>query len=346
MNTFSTLAAPLLEQPVLILESDDWGPAPEEHAEALHGLRKLLTRHRDPTGHPAVMTLGVVLSIPHMEKILDTGEYAARTLNEPQFAAVLEAMKKGAAEGAFHIQLHGMAHYWPDNLMAEIGRNPEVRRQLLEEPWHTERLPSWLQSRWIDGRRLPSTPLEATQIQQAVQEEVALFESCFGRPPSVVVPPTFVWDDSVERAYAEAGLTMLVTPGRRFTGRDEGGRLLPEDRIEINGRRRAEKLTTLVRDIYFEPALGHAPAAAVKQIQRKWRLREPALLETHRFNFLGENKESAFAAVEQLLSEAKRKIPGLLFRPPQDAAGLLQRNPLVLLHTPSLLWRRLRPHAI
>lgn len=49
---------PVLRQPVLIVESDDWGAGPLAQADALRRLAASLQRVRDRSGRPAVMTLG------------------------------------------------------------------------------------------------------------------------------------------------------------------------------------------------------------------------------------------------------------------------------------------------
>ena len=45
----------------------------------------------------------------------------------------------------------------------------------------------------------------------------------FGAKPEVVVPPTFVWNDAVESAWAHAGVHIGVTPGVRNGSRDANG---------------------------------------------------------------------------------------------------------------------------
>src|SRR4051794_2142466 len=52
-----------LDVPVLI-ESDDWGPGPDWHAERLSALTVLLARYRDSAGRRAVLTADTILAVP------------------------------------------------------------------------------------------------------------------------------------------------------------------------------------------------------------------------------------------------------------------------------------------
>ncbi len=311
---YQLLAAPALDRPVVIVESDDWGPGPERQAEALWAVAELLASFCDLEGRPALMTIGAVLSLPDSQAIEESGgEYRARFLDHPAYRPVLEALKAGEKAGVFELQLHGLAHFWPESFMAAWRREETVRRWLAEDGWRTEKLPAWLQSRWVDSTSLPTKPLAEEAIRQAVQEEVQVFRRCFGRAPKVAVPPTFVWTEEVERAYAEAGVEVLITPGRRYPGRDLEGKLLPAQRSYVNGERLSSGLIALVREVYFEPALGHDPKKVVEQIERKWRQREPALLETHRFNFLNGNLAASLTALKSLLQQVLERLPEVQF---------------------------------
>ncbi len=336
------LTAPVLKRPVFIIESDDWGPGDPVQAEALWAVAGVLERHRDAAGRPALMTIGVVLSVPDAERIAATGDYHARFLDEPEYRPIVEALREGEARGVFDLQLHGLAHYWPDNLVALWRRDEAVRRRLAEADWRTERLPAWVQSRWLDAvDGLPSRPLDQRVIRRAVREEVELFRRCFGRPPRVAVPPTFVWDGNVEAAYAEAGIEVLITPGRRYPGRDGAGRLTPPDRGYYNGEALFPGLTALVRDVYFEPALGHTVDTVLAAVQRKWRRREPALLETHRFNFLDGDLEASLDALDRLLHQLRTCFPQVCFLSSRQLAGAMTElgdpSPVARLRT--LWWR-------
>jgi hypothetical protein len=187
---------------------------------------------------------------------------------------------------------------------------------LFRSPNYTEALPSPLQSRWVDASVLPSRPLDRSAVEAAVADEVGLYRALFGSAPEVVVPPTFVWTEAVESAWAAAGVQVVVTPGRRLTCRDAEGRPACADKTMRNGERGAGDLVYLVRDDYFEPALGHTPEQALAALRRKSALGRPCLLETHRSNFLvatGRDPATALTALDDLYERALVDFPRLRF---------------------------------
>lgn len=315
---------PVLRHPVLIIESDDWGPGPSTHAEALERLAACLGRHRDGTGRPAVMTLGLTLSLPDSEAIAagNLASYHARPITDPAYADILAAIQAGIRTGVFAPQLHGMAHYWPDTLLAAARRDPEVKAWVLAGPGQeTEALPSALQSRWVDGGVLPSGTLREADITAAVAEETGLYRTVFGIPPAVAVPPTFIWTTPVEAAWAARGVNTIVTPGHRCTGRDAAGKPHCEAAPLHNGQAGAGGVIYLVRDRYFEPARGHRAAGGLDALAEKTRQGRPCLLETHRFNFTGPHRVEALAELDTLLALALEHFPEVRFTSTAELAG-------------------------
>jgi hypothetical protein len=317
---------PVLREPVLILESDDWGAGPTEQAGALRRLAELLGGVHDAAGRPAVMTLGVVLADIDRAVWRRNGTYAARTLAADERGAILQAMRDGIAAGVFAPQLHGMEHYWPAALLRRAAVDERVRAWLADEAATTEALPDELQSRWVDAATLPSTPLPAQRIRAAVAEEAGLFAGLFGASPSVAVPNTFVWNDDVERAWAECGVRHVITPGSRYEGRAADGTLVASRRAIANGDAGTDGLRYLVRDVYFEPARGHRAEAVVAEAARRFAFGRPALIETHRFNYLGNAADDSLAALGELLRMATARFPRLRFIRAEALGDALSRQ--------------------
>jgi hypothetical protein len=305
---------PAFKAPILIIESDDWGAGPLTQAHALTEIAACLNRHRDVTGHPACMTLALILAIPKPQM---AGKV---TLADAEQRPVLNAIRAGQAQGVFALQLHGMMHFWPDSVQKAAREQPEVHTWL-NNPALTEQLPSHLQSRWTNAAELPSKPHTLAAIQAAVAAEVAMFKTLNGGAPTdwVVVPPTFIWNSQVEAAWASQGMDVVITPGRRLTCRDAAGKPGCQDKTMLNGDRGAGNMIYLVRDDYFEPIFGHQPEHALAALARKTALGRPCLLETHRSNFLteaGGNPSAALAALNDLYTRALNNFPNLRFTTP------------------------------
>jgi len=321
---------PMLRHPVLVIESDDWGAGPLAQADALTRLSALLQRVRDCSGHPAVMTLGMVMEVPDGPRIAATRctEYHALPLADSRFDNVRAAMQAGIGAGVFAPQLHGQCHYWPPALLAAAQSDTAMRNWLTaSDPVATENLPSPLQSRWVDASSLPSRALSSESIQQAVAAEAASYQAALGSVPQVAVATTFVWNDAVEAAWAQAGVEAIITPGRRATCRNAAGQPACVDATMLTGERSLSGQTYLVRDVYFEPALGHVPQRLVDGLQARTRQGRACLVETHRFNFL-QALDASLATLEAGLNLALGACPNVRFLSPLELVRALQgRDP-------------------
>ncbi len=319
---------PVLKCPVLIIESDDWGAGPLVQADALQRLAALLQRVRDRSGRPALMTLGVVLEIPDGERIAAAGgtEYHAMRLADAPFDAVRTAMTDGIEAGVFAPQLHGQCHYWPAALLAAARTDPAVGDWLTSaEPASTEALPSPLQSRWVDASSLPSRPLDPADIQQAAAREAADYAAIFGQAPAAAVATTFVWNDAVEAAWATAGVDVIITPGHRATCRNAAGQPGCVDATMLTGERSLAGQTYLVRDVYFEPALGHASQRLVDGLRARTRQGRACLAETHRFNFL-QAPDASLATLEAGLNAVLATCPNVRFLSPLELVHAIRAS--------------------
>ncbi len=320
---------PVFRFPILIFESDDWSPGPETDAIALRQVADVLRVVSDRAGRHPVMTLGLVLAVPDCERIVrsDFQEYGIRLLSEPPYRPILDAIASGAVGGVFSRQLHGREHYWPPALISAARSDGNIRGLFRNEhSFRTEELPPSLQARWVDCSRLPSARLAVSEIESAVGEEVRAFSEMFGESPLVVVPPTFVWNDAVEAAWARSGISTVVTPGRRYEGRAEDGSLTgSSDRI-LNGDTGASGVTYLVRDQYFEPSYGHTAERAVDALRAKTACGRPTLLEIHRFNFIG-SAELAKTAVRELAARARARARGIPEHPVRFEPGAWRCDP-------------------
>ncbi|MHB1334164.1 MAG: hypothetical protein ACYCY1_16360, partial [Sulfuriferula sp.] len=154
-----------------------------------------------------------------------------------------------------------------------------------------------------------------------------------GMAAQVAVPTTFVWNDAVERAWAAHGVRCIVTPGTRHEYRDAQGRPAGDGRYILNGKRGQDDVLYVVRDQYFEPAFGHRAEQGLAALTRQTACARPTLLETHRFNFMGELADVAFHELERLLSEACVAYPALRFLSTQEIAEAIAHQDMQMIET-------------
>lgn len=306
---------PVLKYPVLIFESDDWGAGPLKQADALEKIARYLAGFRDQAGHPAVMTLGVILEVPDGDRIRqdECRAYHGLRIGAPVFASIRAAMAAGIESGVLAPQLHGLTHYRPSTLLNLAGGSAQLREWLTgPSPAATESLPDALQSNWIDAASLPPLQLTDAEIEREVGEACAVYCEVFGRP-QVAVATTFIWNDWVEKAWAKQGVDTVITPGRRYISRNAQGQPDVADVQMNNGMISPRGLLYLVRDVYFEPARGHAPERVEEGLAARTALGRPTLVETHRFNFLGQTEEASLDALSAALVRVMARWPQIRF---------------------------------
>lgn len=333
---FCTILIPLwresfLYHPVLIIESDDWSPGPLEDAEILGQLNSVLKDHLDYRGHPAVMTLGIVLSTPYEIYTNREGVDKIRRhfFTDTMFKDLAEAIKRGEKTGCFSLQLHAMDHFWPALLVARAKENDAILSWVNRTPFpRTEDLSSQLQGRWARAEKIPAERLTQADIDRAVLQEVDAFKRFSGRSPKVVVPPAFMWTKSVESAWEKAGIKIVVTPGRRFESYDEKGRPHPCREKVRNGDKSKSGLIYVIRDNYFEPSFGHKAEKAISALFKKTAVGRPTLIETHRFNFIQNPPatENAVKELDILLGQSLSLFPDLMFLSTEKLASMISKK--------------------
>ena len=324
---------PVFRHPLLVLESDDWGAGPLTQTEALGEIAVALQEFRDGSGRHPVMTLGMIFEVPDCDRMAreQLAFYRACNLDNDVFSGLRQAIRSGLDARVFSAQLHGQCHYWPSALMQAATRDRQVRTWLMGPGLpHTESLPSHLQTRWVDASELPSRELDATEIALAAAREAASYRKVFGGNPQVAVATTFVWNGDVEQAWKEAGVEVVITPGRRATGRDARGEPACVDRLILTGERSAAGQCYLVRDVYFEPALGHSPQRLVDGLVERTRQGRACLVEIHRFNFLSQPNQS-LEALRAGIRASLMRCPNLRFTTPLELAQAIRQENSALL---------------
>jgi hypothetical protein len=312
----STWREPYMGSPVVILESDDWGPGPTSHADALASLVRVLSEHRDSVGRPAVLTANIVLTIPNARVIKESkfGQYTRIPFDEvsPEIMAVL---KKFIAEGKIVPQLHGLEHYNLNTLL-ELARKGDERIQsvLTEEGWTSwEILEPHLQRHYLDSNGSP--PEETLESHnELVTESTKLFRRLFDHDSLSTMAPCSFWTDETEEAWKSLGIRYIQTEGYRLVGRYKEKQFRQDPKVIRFGSRNRIGQMFLARNVMYEPVLGKSLNASWKDVVRAFRQALPVIISTHRNNFTDDQiTEEAFQGLGVLMSRIEENRPRIRY---------------------------------
>lgn len=322
------------EEPVLVIESDDWGLARNPDVEALARfgkpndwaderletpadlslLYRLLAGFRDAAGRPACMTANFVVANPDFEAIAAEG-YARYYETPIGTSPLIPAWREGLASRVFVPQYHGRSHFWIEawlrDLQGDVAGARELCRKgvhqglslLLGQAWryHSEYLDWHREARW-----------RPEELNSWIAGGLDRFEGAFGFRPTSSIAPHYILPTVAERALSECGIRYLQGTNTRIVRSGAGQRVNFRHSL---GEVSPHGLRYLARTVKFEAqprSLQEPIAATAECIRRAWRDGLPCVVDCHRLNFCCPARDDALGNLHQLLTLLSREGPQFL----------------------------------
>lgn len=324
--------APRRYPPIVVLESDDWGSIRTSNAEACEVLKDrgyalkrsvysadcietpqdildleaVLTRHVSRSGSHPRLTANFVMANPDFEAVRASGfaEYSYTPWFDERVlfdgAALATAWSEAIRRGAFMPQLHCREHIkWWDWL--RDLRQPEsdaVRTFDLAmcgvpkacSPTGT----SYFEPVYVDDAFTAGNP---TLYETTITEGARLFEAHFGHRSETTIAPVGYWNDRAEAIWRDLGITGIQSPWVQSLIRHGA----VGERARFLGQTNSHGQTYLVRNCTFEPRKSLGTDRCFPEIQRAFRFGKPAIISTHRVNYVaGIDPAGARAALLEL----------------------------------------------
>ena len=143
------------------------------------------------------------------------------------------------------------------------------------------------------------------ELSNIVHEAMGIFENTFGKKSETFVASCFVWDDSLEKSLAGVGVRGIQSGCWQNVpvGIENGNAM--KRRLRFLGQRNRIGQVYTVRNCTYEPSYQQNPTESAKecysQIMRAFQNRKPAIINSHRFNYIGSiNRENACENLEGL----------------------------------------------
>ena len=351
---------------IVVFESDDWGSIRTPSLAALESLEKtglpvqecqymvndalesprdlnrlfeVLQKHKDSKGNPPKFTANTIVANPDFEKIREskfeayhfepfTDTYKRHTAT----AATFQAFQTGIDKGLFWPQLHGREHLnisrWMRDLRADVKETHlAFELQMTGISKHITQSDRGSYQAAFDGG-LREVSYEHNTI---MQDAVSLFTSSFGFKPLSFIAPNYIWHKGIEDTAFDLGIKYIQGGTAQNISKDHGApRKISR---HFMGQRNHNRQRYLVRNAHFEPTLSKQtdPAdACLQQIDRAFFWRKPAIISTHRVNYIGSinkgNPDNSLRQLDALLLGIIRRWPDVEFMSSDELGKLMDKD--------------------
>lgn len=333
---------------IIVFESDDWGsirmPSKEvfesfvshgmdlgdsnynrfdtiESNDDLTFLFEVLGKYKDFNGNHPAFTANIVVGNPDFTRIEEAGyneyffEPVVDTLTKyPNREHVLSLWKQGKSEGLFHPQFHGREHVNVIRWMEALKRRtPEIMFTFSK---------STTFSGEGDYNYMEVLDYNTTQdlrvMRESIVEGLDLFEKIFGYRSKSFIPPCYTWSSEIEETLARSGVAYIQ--GLVVQSIPTGSFGVYKKKYHFLGQKNFHGQYYLIRNCFFEPALSKYNIAVddcLSRIKIAFRWHKPAVISSHRINFIGtldkKNRGRNLKLLNELLNRALKIWPDIEF---------------------------------
>lgn len=344
-----------LRMNVLVFESDDWGMIRTHSKDSLNslknkgypvdgcsynrldsiernqdvsGLLEVLEKHKGANNKPAKFTLNNVVANPHFDKMHESRyqQYFylpfVETLKEyPKTDSVMELYQQGMKDGLIQMQFHGREHVNINRWMGALNAGDQRFLDAFEERQFTvagQRRTSGRKD-YLDafGRAYEH---EYESEESIIQSGMKLFKDIWGFQSKSFIAPCYTWSSEIEPFLKAEGVKYVQgTHVQRIPVK--GLELKIKKKYHWQGRKNSSGLRSIVRNVMFEPAEHQSNPAvvdqAMAQIDNAFFWKKPAVISSHRVNYIGrldeENRSKNLALLDELLEQITKKYPDVIF---------------------------------
>lgn len=336
-----------VNQKILILESDDWGAIRTPSKEALIAFKEngfevdkslykvdalasktdlellfdMLLSVKNGEGNNPILTANAIMANPDFDKIRESDynnyfyEPFYKTFERyPEHYDNLAIWKKGFNLGIFKPQFHGREHLnitrWLSALQTK-DKNVHLSFDWRATYSGKEDYAFMEAFDW-------NIKSEVQEHKQIIKEGLALFEEVFGYKSTSFIAPCYNWDPNLESFLGKQGITCLqgISSQLAPTGTFDCYKSIKHHFGDKNNFGSFYN----VRNVFFEPVNNPSKDwtdASLARIQAAFLFNKPAVISTHRINYIGyidpANRDNGLKQLKKLLEIVVKKWPDVKF---------------------------------
>jgi hypothetical protein len=349
---------------IVVFESDDWGmirmaskdsyrrlkshkipleksaynqfDSLETNADLLQ-LMEVLNSVKDINNKPAIITINNIVANPDFNKINQSKfeEYYYRPFTEnlkdqKESDQVMDLYRQGIHGFLFQPQFHGREHVHVGNWFTNLRAKTHGFVEAFNEGMFTVNGENGMSCReeCLDAMGIYSTKDE-TFVAQSIREGAKLFKDIWGFPSRSVIAPCYTWHTTTEKEFKKAGIKYIQgARAQRQQNPDADTKVIKRHYM---GKKSQDGLIYLIRNVNFEPVENPNKdwvGNAMKEIETAFLWKKPAIISTHRVNFMGtldpNNRKRNLQLLSRLLKTIVKKYPNVEFMSSDQVGGLIK----------------------
>ena len=351
-----------INRKIIVIESDDWGSIripskdiysylrkkgyKQEHGlydkydslasnDDLESLFEVLAGFKDINDHPVVITANSVVANPDFEKIKISKfqeyhyEPFYKTFNKyNNHSRAFELWKEGLKNKLFIPQFHGREHInIPMWMRALQSDNQDVHFAFgIGMAGIFPKGQPHQGNKYMAAYSIES-PEDLQYHQNSIEEGLDLFEIIWGFKSKSFTAPCYIWSKTMETILNDKKIELIQ--GSSFQLEPRIG--YKHKRIfHFSGEKNSFGQRYNIRNCIFEPISNPNIDwidACLKQIQTAFNWHKPAVINSHRLNYIGNidksNRDNNLKLLKTLLFEIKKKWPDVEFMSSDNLMDLI-----------------------
>jgi hypothetical protein len=263
----------------------------------------------------------MVVGNPDFDKIRlsDFSQYFYEPVTEtlkryPGRERVEAIWKEGYSSGLFFPQFHGREHVNTIRWMKALRKQSPAIQFTFENHTTFSGEGDYNFMEVLDY----DTPSDIPVMKESLAEGLDLFEKIFGYRSRTFIPPCYTWNSDVEETLFQNGV--IYIQGLLVQSIPTGSFGHYDKKYHFLGSRNRLGQYYLVRNCFFEPSLSKSSESVnecLNRIDIAFRWNKPAVIGTHRINYVGSldrhNREKNLKLLDDLLTALLKKWPDAEF---------------------------------
>ena len=340
------------DRKIVVIESDDWGsirmPSREVYEKSLkEGYRvdlnpfekydsleseddltflfETLSKFKDINGNHPQITANSLVANPDFDKIKESknSEYHFETIDKtfasyPKHSNSLDLWYEGEEKGVFYLQYHGREHFNSTRFMKALKENKEEALWILVNRMGgsiTKRGDN--KNKYVAASNFTSKK-ELMEGIDNIKEGLQIYKTLHKKDSKSYIATNYIWPQEFEETLNKKGVEFLQ--GSFVQKTPQLGNSKQRKIYHYLGERNKFNQIHLVRNAIFEPTTTKRTndiEICLKHISKAFKLNKPAIISSHRLNYIGnifeENRDRNLKSLETLLSKIQKRWPDVEF---------------------------------